>query len=99
MGVSQYFFNHEVVKGMFENLHFPTYLIYPMGIAKIIGILVIWFSKSQTLKEWAYAGFVLNLLLAVSAHLNVNDNEYFASVIVLILALSSYFFNRKLIKA
>ncbi|WP_196893421.1 DoxX family protein [Aureivirga marina] len=96
IGVSQYFFNHEMVKEMFTNLHFPTYLIYPMGIAKLIGVIVIWFSKSNRLKEWAYAAFVLNLLLAISAHLNVHDNEYFASSIVLILILASYFFYRKL---
>ena len=49
MGASQYFFNHEVVKGMFESLRFPTYLIYPMGIAKFLGVIVIWVNKSKIL--------------------------------------------------
>lgn len=95
-GVSQYFFNHEMVVGMFESLKFPTYLIYPMGIAKTLGIAAIWFSKSETLKEWAYAGFTFNLLLGISAHLNVADNEFAGATICLILLIGSYVFNRKL---
>ncbi len=96
MGASQYFFNHDVVKGMFEGIQFPTYLIYPMGVAKFLGIIAIWFSKSKIIKEWAYAGFVFNFLLAISAHLNVNDGEYLAAVIALLFVIASYIYNRKL---
>jgi len=98
MGASQYFFNHEMVKGMFESLQFPTYLIYPMGGAKFLGVIVIWTNKSKLLKEWAYAGFVFNFLLAISAHLNVNDGEYFGAVIALVLVIASYIYNRKVYK-
>lgn len=98
MGASQYFFNHDVVKEMFENLHFPTYLIYPMGAAKFLGIIVIWANKSKILKEWAYAGFVFNFLLAISAHLNVNDGEYYGAVIALVFVVASYIYNRKVYK-
>jgi len=96
LGASQYFFNHDMVKGMFENLHFPVYLIYPMGIAKISGVIAIWFSTSNRIKEWAYAGFVFNFLLAISAHLNVADGEFMGGLIALILTIVSYFFYRKL---
>jgi len=98
MGASQYFFNHDVVKEMFENLQFPTYLIYPMGGAKFLGIIVIWTNKSKLLKEWAYAGFVFNFLLAISAHLNVNDGEYYGALIALIFVIASYIYNRKVYK-
>ncbi len=98
MGASQYFFNHEVVKEMFIQIKFPTYLIYPMGIAKLLGLIAIWTRRSKTLTEWAYAGFVFNFLLAISAHLNVNDGEYFGGIIALILALSSYYFYRKTLR-
>lgn len=95
-GVSQYFFNHEMVKGMFEDLHFPTYLIYPMGVAKTLGIIAIWTNLSKRLKEWAYAGFFFNLLLGVSAHLNVGDGEFMAAGTVLILMSISYVLYRKI---
>lgn len=96
MGASQYFFNHEVVKEMFVQIQFPTYLIYPMGIAKFLGISAIWFSKSKVIKEWVYAGFVFNFLLAISAHVNVNDGEYFPAIIALVFAVASYVYHRKL---
>ena len=98
MGASQYFINHEVVKGMFESLQFPTYLIYPMGVAKFLGVVAIWSNKSKTLKEWAYAGFVFNFLLAISAHWNVSDGEYFPAILALVFVSGSYVYNRKLQK-
>ena len=95
MGACMYFFNHDLAKEMFESLHFPTYLIYPMGIAKILGLIAIWSNKSKTLKEWAYAGFMFNLVLAISAHLNVNDGEFYGAAIALVFAVVSYIYNRK----
>lgn len=98
MGASQYFFNDEVVKGMFEQIDFPTYLIYPMGVAKFLGIIAIWFSKSKILKEWAYAGFVFNFLLGISAHINVNDGEHYGAVIALVFVIASYVMGKKVEK-
>ncbi len=95
MGASQYFFNHDVVKEMFLQIDFPTYLIYPMGVAKFLGIIAIWANKSKTLTEWAYAGFVFNFLLAISAHLNANDGEYYGAVIALVFVVASYIYHRK----
>jgi len=96
MGASQYFFNHEFVKVMFENINFPTYLIYPMGVAKFLGLIAIWVVKSRTIKEWAYAGFVFNFILGISAHLNVNDGEYLPAVIALVFVVASYIYYRKM---
>ncbi len=96
IGASQYFLNHEMVKEMFEGIKYPTYLIYPMGIAKISGIIAIWFVKSKTIKEWAYAGFTFNFLLAISAHLDVSDGEFAPAILALVFCLASYFYYRKL---
>jgi uncharacterized membrane protein len=89
-----YIFKHEMVIGMFEALSYPAYIIYPLAIAKILGLIAIWSNKSKTLKEWAYAGFVFELLLAASAHINVSDGGEFAAIIVLVLTLLSYTFYR-----
>lgn len=96
MGASQYFFNHAMVEEMFVAIKYPIYLIYPMGVAKFAGILAIWFVKSKTIKEWAYAGFTFNFLLAISAHLNVKDGEFYGAVIALVFAIASYIYYRKL---
>lgn len=96
MGASQYFFNHEMVEEMFEAIEYPTYLIYYMGTAKFLGVIAIWFVKSKTIKEWAYAGFVFNFLLAISAHLNIGDGEFFGGVIALVFGVASYILYRRL---
>ena len=91
-----YFAQYEMVSETFSKLGFPTFIIYPLAIAKILGLVAIWTNKSETLKQWAYAGFTFNLLLAAGAHLNISDGEHFPAVIGLVLVLVSYFYNRKL---
>lgn len=95
LGASQYFLNHEMVAGMFNDLHFPTYLIYPMGIAKLLGLIALWINVPRFLKEWAFGGFVINFLLAISAHLNIEDGGFGGALVALILVLSTYVLDRK----
>lgn len=95
-GASMYFMDYEMVKGKFIELGYPTYIIYPLAIAKILGVIAIWTKKSKTLKSWAYAGYVFDLILAVAAHIAIQDGEYFAAGIGLILVLVSYFYDQKL---
>ena len=90
-----YLLYHDMVKNVFINLGFPTYIIYPLAIAKILGLLAIWTKKSNTLKEWAYAGFFFDFLLAGSAHIVVKDGEYLPAIIAITLLLISYIFDKK----
>jgi hypothetical protein len=95
-GAMPYFFMHDFAVEMFESLGYPPYLIYLMGVAKILGLVAIWFIKSPTLKEWAYAGFTFNLLLAISAHVNVGDGKAIGAIVPLTLMATSYYFYRKI---
>ncbi len=90
-----YIFNHQEVAGIFTKLGFPTYIVYPLAVAKILGVIAILSKQSKILKEWAYAGFFFDFLLAVSAHINVGDGEYPLTVVALVLLLVSYFFDKK----
>jgi hypothetical protein len=94
LSAGMYVFKNEMVVEMFTALSYPPYIIYPLAIAKILGLIAIWSNKSRTLKEWAYAGFVFELLLAISAHVNVGDGGSAGAVIALVLALVSYSFYR-----
>lgn len=94
LSAGMYFFNHEMVVEMFTSLSYPSYIIYPLGVAKILGLIAIWTDKSRLLKEWAYAGFVYELLLAVSAHINAGDGEHIPAIIALIFVITSYYFYR-----
>lgn len=89
--VYNYFFHHEAVKGYFEAFGYPTYLIYPLATAKVLGLVAIWGNFSKWLREWAYAGFFFNSLLAFFAHYMFNGSDYLFAIIVLIAVLVSYF--------
>ena len=58
-----YIFNHEEVAGMFTSFGYPTYIIYPYAVAKLLGLLAIWFPDCKKIKEWAYAGFFFAFIL------------------------------------
>lgn len=96
MSAGMYFLQYDMVSDTFTRLGFPTYIIYPLAIAKILGLVAIWTKKSQMLKEWAYAGFFFDFLLAASAHINAGDGEFLPAVVAMFLLTVSYVFERKI---
>lgn len=84
-------FNKELFDHRFAGLGYPTYIIYPLTIAKLLGLLVIWFAKWNSLKEWAYAGFFFVFVLAILAEVNAAEGEYISSLTALVSLLISYF--------
>ncbi|MCG1037001.1 DoxX family protein [Polaribacter sargassicola] len=92
-----YLFNNEMVSGFFIDLGYPTYIIYPLAIAKILGLIAIWFIKSKSLKEWAYAGFFFDFVLAFAAHFMVKDGGHLSALVAIVLLLVSYFTHKKII--
>lgn len=84
-----------MITGAFEQLGYPTYLIYPLAIAKILGLIAILTRISPLLLEWAYAGFFFDTVLAFMAHRAIGDGaEVFAGVGLLLVLLSRFFLNR-----
>ena len=63
-----YFTRYEMIKGFFEALGYPTYIIYPLAVAKVLGVVAVLYQKVQVLTEWAYAGFFFDAVLATTAH-------------------------------
>jgi hypothetical protein len=57
----------------FTHLGFPAYFRVELSLAKLLGVLLLLAPFSPRLKEWAYAGFAINLASAVIAHLAVGD--------------------------
>lgn len=91
--VQMYLFNYEQVVGFFKHLGYPAYLIYPLATAKILGLIAIWSDYSNALKEWAYAGFFFDFILAWSAHYFAGDGVVgFAlpAIVILIISYVSY---------
>jgi hypothetical protein len=57
----------------FEHLGFPDYFRIELGIAKIIGVLLLLAPFTGRLKEWVYAGFTINMISGSIAHAAAGD--------------------------
>ena len=57
----------------FIRLGFPGYFRVELAWAKLIGVVVLLAPAPARLKEWAYAGFAINLVSALIAHLSMGD--------------------------
>lgn len=57
----------------FEHLGFPDYFRIELGIAKIIGVLLLLAPFSGRLKEWVYAGFTISMISGSIAHAAAGD--------------------------
>ena len=89
--VFNYLTKHDIIAGFFEHFSYPTYLVYPLAIAKLLGLITIWTNFSKWLKEWAYAGFFFNTLLAFFAHYITDGNGLLFSSVAFFCVLLSYF--------
>jgi hypothetical protein len=90
-----YFFNNAAVVTSFESFGYPTYIIYPLAIAKLLGLIAIWQPTYNIVKEWAYAGFFFNIILAFFAHVMIQDGQQGGAIIGLLLLIASYYFGKK----
>ncbi len=96
--ISMYFLMHNDVATMFTNFGYPTYIIYPYAIVKLLGLVALWLPNYKVLKEWAYAGFFYAFVLAFFAHYMIGDGEQSGALVALVLLIVSYIFNKKINK-
>ncbi len=94
--VANYFLQYEMVAEGFTTLGYPTYLIYPLAVAKLLGIAALWTRGLGTLTTIAYAGFFYNIILAFFAHFMVGDGQHWGAVIAFVLVLISFMGYRKM---
>lgn len=90
MSASMYFIQHDEMAVAFTIFGFPTWLIYPLAVAKVLGVLMIITKWKKWLTEWAYAGIFFNASLAMGAHLAVKDGEQIGAIVALILMIGSF---------
>ena len=85
------------VAEMFTHLGFPAYFRVMLSWAKLIGVVLLLAPAPARLKEWAYAGFAINLAAAIIAHLSVGDGPEawgWAAATALLWGLSYFFWRR-----
>ena len=78
----------------FQQLGYPLYLLRILGIAKLLGVVVVLIPKTPTLKEWAYAGFSFTMAGAIISHLASGHwgIELFGPSLLLLLTILSWHF-------
>ena len=89
----------EMVSDVFARLGYPTYLVYLLGTLKVLGVIAIVTRRSTLLKEWAYAGFFFNFVLAAAAHIVVDGGEAIPLLVAIVLLLVSRFYDPKVFGA
>ena len=94
--VGLYLFQNALAAETFASLGYPTYLTYVLAVAKLLGVIAIVTKRSALLKEWAYAGFFFDFVLAMIAHLVAGDGQFFIPIIAIVLLLVSRFYDSKL---
>ncbi|MBQ4819889.1 DoxX family protein [Aquimarina sp. MMG016] len=89
-----YFLNTEKIKGFFEFFNYPTYIVIPLAIAKVLGVIAIITNKIKWVKEWAYAGIFFDLVLASLAH-HYAEHGIGLSVYAILILIVSYATGKK----
>jgi hypothetical protein len=96
MSATMYFTkNPQVVEGM-KMAGFPPFMLGILGTAKLLGAIALVQPKFNTLKEWAYAGFTINLIGAVWTHAATHTPFISPLVFLVILGVSYVFWKRVL---
>jgi DoxX-like family len=84
-------------------LGYPLYILYIIGVWKILGVIAILVPGFKLLKEWAYAGFFFVMTGALISHLASGDyglKGLIGPFMQTIFIISSWYFrpaNRKII--
>ena len=76
----------------FERLGFPDYFRIQLGIAKLVGGVALLIPLPRWLKEWTYAGFSIDFVSALIAHVAVGDpvSTMVMPIVLLAVLMASY---------
>jgi hypothetical protein len=75
-----------------SGLGYPPYILTILGAAKLIGAVALLQNRLATLREWAYAGFTINLVAASASHVLAGDalSEALKPAVLLVPLAASY---------
>ncbi|OUJ75084.1 DoxX family protein [Hymenobacter crusticola] len=80
-----------------RHLGYPVYILTIIGVGKTLGALALIQNAFRTLKEWAYAGFTINMLGAAASRAYAGDSLalILSPFLFLAVLLTSYFLWKK----
>jgi len=102
-GIAQIFQLKDMVD-LITHVGYPLYLMYIIGVWKILGVIVILLPNFKLLKEWAYAGFFFLMTGALLSHLFMGDggSAIFGPLFQTVFVILSWYFrpaDRKMLEA
>ena len=92
------FFNTKAIADLYLTLGFPSSLVIPLGVAKLLAVVAILTKKIQILKTLAYYGLGIDFILATGSHLMAGDGLWFWPLFAFVLLLVSFIYDRNLYK-
>ena len=85
LSASMYLSGAATIREVLSHLGYPAYLLTILGVAKLFGAIALVQTRWPRLREWAYAGFVINLVGATASHVFAGDAASVAIVPALFL--------------
>lgn len=94
-------FSAEVAVEGFKKMGYPAYLLPFIGIAKTLGVIAIFIPGYPRIKEWAYAGLVIDLVGATYSIMSSGESvgAWGFMALPLFLGAGSYIYYHKKLKA
>ena len=91
-GVMDVMGGKDIADGM-AHLGFPAYAATIIGVWKLAGVIVVLAPKLARLKEWAYAGIVVDLVSASACHAFTGDpaGNVITPRVITLIVLGSWF--------
>ena len=82
----------EYVRGVFDHLGYPHYLLFIIGAGKLPCAVTLFVPRFPRLKEWAYAGAIFNYTGAAASHFLAGDgpSKWTAPLIFAAITLASW---------
>ena len=77
-----------------RSIGYPTYVLYIVGVWKILAVGALLWRRLPRLREWAYAGIFFEMSGAVASHVLVGDpiGKFAAPLAFTLLTLVSWWF-------
>jgi hypothetical protein len=83
----------------FVHLGFPAWSFIALTVAKVLGLIAIITNRSQILKDFAFAGFLYDLLLALGGHIAHQEIKVWFAVFGLVLWAFAFVMDRRFFAA
>ncbi len=93
-GVMYLTHNPQITDGL-KTLGYPAYMLYILGIAKLLGSAGLLQTFSPKLREWAYAGLAITFIGAIWSHA-ATATPFAGPLVFLIVLAASWFYNMRL---